>query len=221
MDRSGWIDAKTHRRDGACSASVSSDSSASEVLVLISIAQTSPSQLQAQNSSNNIICWRGDLRPKSPLFPSATLHCSSLSLFVSLPVVSNPGKYLRNQLGCKINWMTIQERPRAPHYLWPLVPGSPRRSRLVTPSDDLRAHHPAGCYSWVASRPDSAGSAGWSRREALALAGAGSQPPWELDLRRSLRLRQTSSPPRFQAERPGDHDGGEHYAVRCRGPRSA
>ena len=109
MDRSGWIDAKTHRRDGACSASVSSDSSASEVLVLISIAQTSPSQLQAQNSSNNIICWRGDLRPKSPLFPSATLHCSSLSLFVSLPVVSNPGKYLRNQLGCKINWMTILE----------------------------------------------------------------------------------------------------------------
>ena len=109
MDRSGWIDAKTHRRDGACSASVSSDSSASEVLVLISIAQTSPSQLQAQNSSKNIICWRGDLRPKSPLFPSATLHCSSLSLFVSLPVVSNPGKYLRNQLGCKINWMTIQE----------------------------------------------------------------------------------------------------------------
>ena len=103
---------------------------------------------------------------------------------------------------------------------WPLVPGSPRRSRLVTPSDDLRAHHPAGCYSWVASRPDSAGSAGWSRREALALAGAGSQPPWELDLRRSLRLRQTSSPPRFQAERPGDHDGGEHYAARCRGPRS-
>ena len=92
------------------------------------------------------------------------------------------------------------------------MPGSPRRSRLVTPSDDLRAHHPAGCYSWVASRPDSAGSAGWSRREALALAGAGSQPPWELDLRRSLRLRQTSSPPRFQAERPGDHDGGEHYA---------
>ena len=84
MDRSGWIDAKTHRRDGACSASVSSDSSASEVLVLISIAQTSPSQLQAQNSSKNIICWRGDLRPKSPLFPSATLHCSSLSLFVSL-----------------------------------------------------------------------------------------------------------------------------------------
>ena len=109
MDRSGWIDAKTHRRDGACSASVSSDSSAGEVLVLISIAQTSPSQLQAQNSSKNIICWRGDLRPKSPLFPSATLHCSSLSLFVSLPVVSNPGKYLRNQLGCKINWMTIQE----------------------------------------------------------------------------------------------------------------
>jgi len=44
MDRSGWIDAKTHRRDGACSASVSSDSSAGEVLVLISIAQTSPSQ---------------------------------------------------------------------------------------------------------------------------------------------------------------------------------
>ena len=84
MDRSGWIDAKTHRRDGACSASVSSDSSASEVLVLISIAQTSPSQLQAQNSSNNIICWRGDLRPKSPLFPSATLHCSSLSLSISL-----------------------------------------------------------------------------------------------------------------------------------------
>ena len=95
MDRSGWIDAKTHRRDGACSASVSSDSSASEVLVLISIAQTSPSQLQAQNSSKNIICWRGDLRPKSPLFPSATLHCYSLSsLFVSLSV-SNPGKYLR------------------------------------------------------------------------------------------------------------------------------
>ena len=61
------------------------------------------------DSSKNIICWRGDLRPKSPLFPSATLHCSSLSLFVSLPVVSNPGKYLRNQLGCKINWMTIQE----------------------------------------------------------------------------------------------------------------
>lgn len=113
MDRSGWIDAKTHRRDGACSASVSSDSSASEVLVLISIAQTSPSQLQAQNSSKNIICWRGDLRPKSPLFPSATLHCSSLSLFVSLPVVSNPGKYLRNQLGCKINWMTIQEPSRS------------------------------------------------------------------------------------------------------------
>ena len=115
MDRSGWIDAKTHRRDGACSASVSSDSSASEVLVLISIAQTSPSQLQAQNSSNNIICWRGDLRPKSPLFPSATLHCSSLSLFVSLPVVSNPGKYLRNQLGCKINWMTIQGPLRPVH----------------------------------------------------------------------------------------------------------
>ena len=104
---------------------------------------------------------------------------------------------------------------------WPLVPGSPRRSRLVTPSDNLRAHHPAGCYSWVASRPDSAGSAGWSRREALALAGAGSQPPWELDLRRSLRLRQTSSPPRFQAERPGDHDGGEHYAhaAGARAPR--
>ena len=101
---------------------------------------------------------------------------------------------------------------------WPLVPGSPRRSRLVTPSDDLRAHHPAGCYSWVASRPDSAGSAGWSRREALALAGAGSQPPWELDLRRSLRLRQTSSPPRFQAERPGDHDGGEHYTCTLLGP---
>ena len=101
------------------------------------------------------------------------------------------------------------------------MPGSPRRSRLVTPSDDLRAHHPAGCYSWVASRPDSAGSAGWSRREALALAGAGSQPPWELDLRRSLRLRQTSSPPRFQAERPGDHDGGEHYAhaAGARAPR--
>ena len=95
------------------------------------------------------------------------------------------------------------------------------QSRLVTPSDDLRAHHPAGCYSWVASRPDSAGSAGWSRREALALAGAGSQPPWELDLRRSLRLRQTSSPPRFQAERPGDHDGGEHYAhaAGARAPR--
>ena len=101
MDRSGWIDAKTHRRDGACSASVSSDSSASEVLVVISIAQTSPSQLQAQNSSKNIICWRGDLRPKSPLFPSATLHCSSLSLFVvSLPVVvSNPGKYYRGGTG--------------------------------------------------------------------------------------------------------------------------
>ena len=47
-------------------------------------------------TAKNIICWRGDLRPKSPLFPSATLHCSSLSLFVSLPVVSNPGKYLRN-----------------------------------------------------------------------------------------------------------------------------
>ena len=129
MDRSGWIDAKTHRRDGACSASVSSDSSASEVLVLISIAQTSPSQLQAQNSSKNIICWRGDLRPKSPLFPSATLHCSSLSLFVSLPVVSNPGKYLRNQLGCKINWMTIQEPKQAilptSHNSAPMVGSSP------------------------------------------------------------------------------------------------
>ena len=50
-------------------------------------------------------------------------------------------------------------------------------------------------------------------REALALAGVGSQLPWELDLRRSLRLRQTSSPPRFQAGRPGDHDGGEHYCT--------
>ena len=148
MDRSGWIDAKTHRRDGACSASVSSDSSASEVLVLISIAQTSPSQLQAQNSSNNIICWRGDLRPKSPLFPSATLHCSSLSLFVSLPVVSNPGKYLRNQLGCKINWMTIQERIRklAPrkifgfHSKWLTVSlgGKPKDAPPATPSHLLR-----------------------------------------------------------------------------------
>ena len=113
------------------------------------------------------------------------------------------------------NYKTHKKKCRGP---WAVRGAGAARSRPVTSSDDLRAHHSVGCCSWVASRPDSAGSGGGSRIEALALPGAGSQPRWELDLRRSLRLRPTSSPPRFQAERPGDHDGGEHYTCTLPGP---
>ena len=73
----------------------------------------------------------------------------------------------------------------------------PGWSRPVIPSDDLRAHLGAALGSLHGRIvPEAAlGSGGRSRIEALALLGAGSRPRWELDLRRSPRLRHTSSPP--------------------------